>query len=128
IYIPWLPGALFYRQGHTNTTEFIADLLENVAGFEPVGGNLSPMVEVTLYERDDGSCQVLHLVNTSGHFGTTFFEPVTMTDVEVTVPCQREPKTVVGLVAKEPCDISWHAGRLTVRLARLAAFEAIRIE
>src|SRR5690606_38109572 len=44
IYVPWLPGALFHRQGYPNTSEFMADLLEHVAQIEPVGGNLSPMV------------------------------------------------------------------------------------
>ncbi len=53
VYVPWLPGALFHRQGYPNTFEFAADLLENFAGLQSVGGNLSPQVEVTRFARDD---------------------------------------------------------------------------
>jgi hypothetical protein len=37
IYLPWLPGALFHRQGYPNTSDFIGDLVEHVVGIVPVG-------------------------------------------------------------------------------------------
>ena len=97
LYVPWSPGALFHRQGHINTAWFCADLLTGFAGLTPVGGNVSPQVEVTLFEKNDGSYQLLHLVNTSGHFGTTFYPPVTMTDVDVVIPCVENPPGRAGL-------------------------------
>jgi hypothetical protein len=127
IYIPWKPGILYYRQGHTNTIDFIADLLENVAGLNPVGGNLSPMVEVTLMERADGSYQLLHLVNGSGHFGVTYFAPVTMKGLEVAVPYRGMPGSVSSLVTGNPCDFEAKDGTLTVRIENLELFEAIKI-
>ena len=128
IYVPWLPGALFHRQGYTNTTDLCADLLEKIAGLKPAGGKLSPMVEVTLFEKTNGSHQLLHLVNGSGHFGTSFFEPVTMTDLEVAVACVRRPKIVRSLRYQEERDHSWENGTLTVRIPRLELFEAVAIE
>ena len=48
IYIPWEPGQLFHRQGYPNTSDFVTDLLEEVAGLTSIRGNLSPMVEVNV--------------------------------------------------------------------------------
>jgi hypothetical protein len=127
IYVPWEPGALYYRQGYTNTLDFCLDLLQGVAGIEPVGGNLSPMVEVTLFERRDGAHQLLHLVNGSGHFGVTFFPPVTMTDLTVVVPCPAAPRSVTSLVTGRSCETQFADRRLTVRVPRLELFEAIKI-
>lgn len=127
IHVPWEPGALYHRQGYTNTLDFCLDLLEGVAGIEPVGGNLSPMVEVTLFQRRDGAHQLLHLVNGSGHFGTSFFAPVAMTDLVVVVPCEAAPRSVTSLVTGEPCNTIYSDGRLTVRVPRLELFEAIKI-
>jgi hypothetical protein len=127
IYIPWLPGALFHRQGHPNTAWFCADLLESFAGVEPLGGGLSPQVEAALLEADDGSYQLLSLVNGSGHFGNSFYAPEPMTDVEVVLGCVREPRSVEGLVAGAPLSHVWEDGRLTVRLPTLELFEAIKI-
>lgn len=42
IYLPWLPGTLFHRQGYPNTSDFVGDLLAHVAGIAPIGGDLPP--------------------------------------------------------------------------------------
>jgi len=128
LYVPWLPGSLFHRQGYANTGDFCAVLLEEIAGVAPVGGELSPMVEVTLFEKGDGSGRLLHLVNGSGHFGTSFFPPVPMADLEGVVSCAQEPASVQGLRQGEACGFDWADGVLVVRIPRLELFEAIAIE
>jgi hypothetical protein len=127
IYVPWLPGALFHRQGHLNTAWFCADLLEGFADVRPVGGNLSSQVEVTLLEKDDGSYSMLHLVNTSGHFGNSFYAPEVMNDVEVVIDYAQTPTSVVGLRSGEDLPHTWEDGRLTITVPALALFEAIKI-
>jgi hypothetical protein len=127
IYIPWLPGQLYRRQGHTNTFDFASDLLEGVAGIAPVGGNLSPMVEVTLLGSKQDGAQLLHLVNGSGHFGTTFYAPVPMHDVKVSIPCLAAPSSVISLVTGEPAAFGFADGTLSVTVPRLKLFEALQI-
>jgi hypothetical protein len=127
IYLPWLPGSLFQRQGYVNTTDFVADLLENVAGLTAVNGNLSPMVEVTRFAKADGSYELLHLVNGSGHFGVSFFAPVTMTNLEVVIPCDQEPQSVQGLVSGQNFGYQSQPGQLTIQVPRLELMEAIKI-
>lgn len=127
VYLPWRPGALFHRQGHLNTTWFIADLLAQVAGIPPVGGNLSPMVEVTHFASLDGDYDLVHLVNGSGHFGTSFFAPIPMHDLRVELALAQEPSAVHGLVQNAAYDYTWQDGRLTIHVPRVDLFEAIRI-
>jgi len=127
IYLPWSPGALFHRQGYVNTAWFCADLLQTVAGLTPLGGNLAPQVEATLFEKGDGSYLLLHLVNGSGHFGTTFYPPVTMTDVEVVAPCAKEPVSVRGLRSGQSLTYTWNQGALTISVPKLDLFEAVKI-
>ncbi|MEZ4867364.1 MAG: beta-galactosidase trimerization domain-containing protein [Caldilineaceae bacterium] len=126
LYLPWLPGALFHRQGYLNTSEFVADLLENVAEIAPVGGALSPMVEVTHF--GGNGFDLVHLVNTSGHFGVSFYAPVTMSDVSVSVLYDHAPQSVRGLVSGQDHDHTWQDGTLTIQVEKLGAFEALRIE
>lgn len=128
IYVPWMPGALFHRQGHLNTAWFCADLLTGIAGVTAVAGNLSPMVEVTLFAKDDGSKQLLSLVNTSGHFGNSFYPSVQMRDVKVQVPLMEAPSAVVGLRSGRELPHSWVEGSLTITVPKLQLFEAIRID
>jgi hypothetical protein len=127
IYLPWLPGALFHRQGYPNTTDFIGDLLDQVAGLAPVAGNLSPMVEVTHFARTDGTHELVHLVNGSGHFGNSFFAPIPMHDLTVTVRCAQKPQYVKSLVNNTLCNHNWHDGALTIDIPRLALFDALEI-
>jgi hypothetical protein len=127
IYIPWEPGALFHRQGYTNTFDFAADVLAGVAELSPAGGNLPPMVEVTWFEDPASGRRLLHLINDSGHFGTSFFAPLSLADLEVAVPQPGKPDSVRSLVSGQPCDYGWQDGWLTIQVAKLGLFEAIEV-
>jgi hypothetical protein len=127
IYIPWLPGTLFHRQGHTNTSDFLADLLQNSAGTRPVGGNILPMVEVTHQTKEDGSCDLVHLVNASGHFGVSFYEPIPILNVALSLPYNRPPAEVRCLVSGERCEYEWVNHELVLHIPRLDLFEAVQI-
>lgn len=127
IYLPWEPGALFHRQGYTNTIDFIADLLAGTAGLTPAGGNLSPMVEVTWFENTHSGRRLLHLINGSGHFGTSFYAPIPMVDLEVIVPCPDRPVSVKSLVKNQAWDYAWQEGQLTIQVGKLDLFEAMEI-
>jgi hypothetical protein len=127
IYIPWEPGALFHRQGYTNTIDFIADLLAGTAGLVPVGGNLSPMVEVTWFENLNSGRRLLHLINGSGHFGTSFYAPISMTDLEVIIPCSVRPVSVKSLGKDRACNYTWQEGQLTIQVETLDLFEAMEV-
>ncbi|GAB4561123.1 MAG: hypothetical protein Kow0047_08210 [Anaerolineae bacterium] len=127
IYIPWLPGKLFYRQGHTNTFDFVADLLQAIGQLQPVGGNLSPMVEVTRHASADGQYELIHLVNGSGHFGVTFYEPVPMTDITISIPSVQRPQRVLSLVSAQEYEHAWADGVLTIHVPQLRFFDAIKV-
>jgi len=130
IYIPWKPGELFHRQGYTNTSDFAADLLEHAAGLTPVRGNVPPMVEVTVFEQQGKNASLLHLVNGTGHFGVTFYEPVTLSDLEVKLPAGTVPQavtSVASLVTGKEYSYELNDGQLTVKLDKLSLFDAIRI-
>lgn len=126
IHFPWLPGTLFHREGYDNTPVFIRDVLKQVAGLRAVEGNLSPMVEIT---KSRGDTYILvQLVNGSGHFGTSFYEPVTMTNLEFSIPVEQEPRNIACLNGGK-ADFSYSAAEKTVKLHvdRLDFFEAIKL-
>jgi hypothetical protein len=129
IYLPWSPGALFHRQGHLNTAYFCGDLLLHIADVGSVQGSLSPMVEVTRFTKSDGSYDLLHLVNGSGHFGNSFYAPVTMQDVRVLIKSASAPRDVIALRGGEDRrpTFDWSEGRLSIDVSELRLFEALKI-
>ncbi len=126
IHVPWLPGSLFYRQGYTNTAWFLADLIQHVAGVEPLGGNLPEQVEVTRMVNKAGF-ELIHLVNSSGHYGTSFYAPVEMHDLTVTLPCERAPRRAESLITDAPLEAAWADGTLTLQIPRLGLLEAVKL-
>lgn len=132
LYLPWLPGRLFYREGYDNTPIFLGDLLKRRLGLPAVDGNLSPMVEITLARRGEAGREngfrLIQLVNTSGHFGNSFYKPLSMMDLKLTIGQDNRPESVCALTDGRGLDFSWVEGRLTVRLDRLDAFEGIKIQ
>jgi hypothetical protein len=86
------------------------------------------MVEVTLFAKHGSNAQLLHLVNGSGHFGVSFFEPVTMHDLEVILPCASASTQVRSLVTGESYSSCFDGGNLAIHVPRLELLEAILIE
>jgi hypothetical protein len=127
IYLPWLPGQLFHRQGYLNTAAFVADVIEGLAGQAPVGGNLPPMVEVTLFENPTRGTRLLHLVNGTGHFGVSFYAPATLSNLEVRVPGAAMPSGAVSLVTGQPVPCHVEGDDLVLSVASLGLFEAIEL-
>ncbi len=128
LYVPWSPGALFHRQGHVNTADFCLDLLQRVAGLEPVACNLSPMIEVTHFESDDGTYQLIHLVNGTGHFGNTFYPPVPIENCQIQIDYPGTPSAVTGLRSGASLPFTRSRGKLSVHVPELGLFEAIKID
>lgn len=128
VYVPWLPGELYAREGYENARAFLTDVLTGLGGLEAVAPGLTPMVEVSYAVEKDGKHALAQLVNTSGHFGTSYFEPVPVSDIALTLPCgQRvtEVRNWTGGGAYVPFE---QAGeRLTIKLDRLEAFAALKI-
>lgn len=127
IYLPWLPGSLFHRQGHTNTFDFAVDLLENTAHCRPVGGNLPSQVQVTHFVEKDGNASLVHLVNHSGHFGNTWFAPLTLADLTVEIEAELTPQRVTSLCTGRDLEHKHAEGVLVINVPHLGLFEAIRI-
>jgi hypothetical protein len=126
VLLPWRCGALVERDGHPTTVDLLADVLEHLAGVEPLGGNLPPMVEATVFGRRDGAL-VVHVVNLSGHFGGRELAPVPMRDLEVVVPFDREPAGVRALVGGS-CTWSVRGRLVSLRIAELALFEVLVVD
>lgn len=126
IHVPWLPGSLFHRQGYTNTVWFLVDLLQQVAGVKPVGGNVPEQVEVTRMVNDAGF-ELVHLVNSSGHYGTSFYAPVTMRDLTVELACERPPARAESLTSGAAVHVTWDGGVATLQVPELGPFEAIKL-
>jgi len=127
VYLPWLPGRQFYQQGQLNTLWFISDLLQGVAGMQPVQGNLPAQVEVSLMENSAGAT-LLHLVNTSGHFGNTYHAALPIYDLEINLPWRSAlPSGVQLLRAGSSAEFELRDGSLHLYLPRLDLFEAIEI-
>lgn len=126
VYLPWEPGPTFYEQGHPNTGDFLADVLEQLAGVTPINIDAPSQVEVT--RLTDGDRDVVHFINGSGHFGNTFHEPVPIHDVSVTVSRDREPGRVEALVADTTCPVDEVQGTFTITIPRIDRFEALLID
>lgn len=128
VLIPWMPGLLFCRDGYANTFRFLRDLLKNVAGIPTVEGRpFTPMVEVTAGVARDRSRMLVQLVNNTGHFGTSYLDPVPVCEIELSVPCPHRPERVESQLSGEALPFAWADGRLSLTVPRLEHFEGLKI-
>lgn len=127
VYIPWNIGDAFYAHGHLSLSDFAADLLQHVLGIEPIGGNVSRTVEMTLQKKGDDSAYLLHLINGSGLLGNSFYEPIRMSDVQVSLPFTQKVETVLSLANGKEYDFHLKDGTLEINIGTLDHFDAIKI-
>lgn len=124
--IPWLPGSFYSRTGHSNTTGFMRDVLSTHCAVKSVAEELTPMVEVTVSE-DDKNRGLVQLVNNSGAFGLTFFEPLPVENIRLEIPAKRRPLRVVSLMGNK---VTWRLEGeiLNLLLDRLGEYDGLSIE
>jgi len=126
LYIPWRPGALFYRQGYASYLAYLRDLL-GMLGSTPLETNLPEMAELASHTAGDGSFELFSLVNGTGHFGLSFFAPVRLADVRVTVPSARDVKYVRSLKLDRELEFTRASGGVAILLPVLDQYDAIKI-
>ncbi len=128
VYLPWLPGELFFREGYVNTSCFALDVLTEVACISPVDTNAGPMAEITIQRpADDASVSIVSVINTSGHFATTVYDPVPMGGVTVRLDVAREPDRVESLRDGRAIPYEHSDGRLTLTFDVKDICEAVMI-
>ncbi len=126
VYIPWLPGTFYNLGGHSNTFWFMQDVLRNLCGMKSIAPALNPMVEVSLSERSNGELFV-QLVNNSGHFGLSFFDPVPLYHCRLEVPSGRKPASAVSLRTGKSLSYEYKDSVVYLELEELQDYDAIRI-
>ncbi len=125
VYLPFLPGSLFLEGGYDNTAWFLRDVLLQVLGLTDVAPALTPMVEVCAAEKPGKL--VVQLVNASGHFGTSFFAPLPIRDIQLRLPLDQAPADVRSLQLPDNVQWSFAAGTLRLQLSELGFHEAIEV-
>lgn len=128
IHIPWLAGKIFQRDSYPNTFCFMQDVLKRFAGLENVEeAPFSPMVEVTLGYSRDNSHAMVHLVNNSGHFGCSYFEPIPVRDIRLKIRMESKPTAIFLLTGGNAPQYRWEDGYLFLSVEFLDTFAAIDI-
>ncbi len=126
VYIPWLPGVFYDLGGHSNTFWFMRDILMSVCGMKSIAGDLSPMVEVSLSERENGDLFV-QLVNNSGCFGLSFFDPAPMYQCGLEIPSHRMPKAAASIKTGRSYDFEYRNDTIYFWIDELMEYDAVDI-
>lgn len=137
VYLPWMAGTFYYREGYQNTLNIMQDVLCHLCGAAPIATKLTPMVEVNINKK--GDMTILQLVNTSGVFSNSFFPPVPVHDIELHLPIdgvtEEEQKKRKETGRRKLPDVqTYNGGTVSVRqigkewiltLDKLSAYEMI---
>jgi hypothetical protein len=128
VFVPWRPAHEYYNFGFPATGNFMADVLENVLGLGPVGGNLPPMVEVSYTRKTDGSACYIHLVNDSGFFCGSYFEPIELNNLTTEIRWNaKAPVSVLSMTKGTELKYEMRGGFLKLFFDKLNLFEAVKI-
>ena len=128
VFLPWKLGAFYYRQGYAGYLAFVRELLRRYLHEEPAGGNLPEMVELAIHRGTRENFHLLTMVNNSGHFGLSFFEPVPMTGRKIEFAWEHPVTKAISLVHKKELAFRQESGRIQISIGELNAFDAIRME
>jgi hypothetical protein len=126
VYIPWKPGTFLYKEGYLNTEWFMWDVLEQICKAKSIAPELSPMVETNIASRPGRV--VVQLVNTSGHFGNSYYAPLPVSDIKLKVPVSAPINRAWTLYNKGELEFKQAGDIVEVTLPCLQEYEAIILE
>lgn len=84
IYLPWKAGTFYYAEGYQNTLNVISDVLHSICGLPDLAPGLTPMAELVLCRK--AGTIVVQLVNASGVFANSYFDPLPIRDIRLLLP------------------------------------------
>ena len=137
IYLAFGAAAMYRKEGYQNTLSFLQDILFGLAGARSASPDLTPMAEITM--NYSGRKLLLQLVNTSGVFGNSYFDPLPVRDITLQIP--REILAPLVPDASDSCQGKFLAealnggtvteelsgDHLLIRLDRLDHYEAVTV-
>lgn len=126
-FIPWLPGTVYYKEGYDNTLFFIQDVIRSLSKVKCFGKDLSPMVEVTFSTGEDDSYSLIQFVNTSGHFGTSYFKAIPMHNLQVNIPIRFSVMEAISLTTNDVIEFTQENEIISLNLSVLNDFESIKL-
>ncbi|WP_240419506.1 alpha-amylase family protein [Paenibacillus periandrae] len=85
VYVPWSPGELYYRYGYEDHKHIVLDLLEQLMTNGPKAITNAPHNVELFVHRLDERTHIVHLLNLSGFNGITYFEPVPVHGIQITL-------------------------------------------
>lgn len=124
IFIPWLTGSFYFNEGYQNSLDVMQDVLFELCGLPELAPGLSPMVEMTVCRKEEKT--VIQLVNGSGVFGNSYFEPLPVRDIALRLPGMEEKQGTALAGGRVTCRSA--DGSLIVCLDVLNEYEAIVLE
>ena len=84
VYIPFLIGDFYAKEGHRNSLDFMRDVLFEICQIAETAPGLSPMVEINICRTD--SERIVQFVNESGCMEKHYMEPLPVHDLSVRIP------------------------------------------
>ena len=131
VYIPFMAGTFYQEQGYENTFMLLKDVMIHLTGLKPAAEDLTPMCEITV-TRQSGRT-LIHLINNSGCFGSSFFAPVPLTGICLRNlhKCGENSMDQVRIQAHnggKASLVKTDSGEYRILLDRLDTYEVITIE
>ncbi|HMG88402.1 MAG TPA: hypothetical protein VK589_00030, partial [Chryseolinea sp.] len=71
---------------------------------------------------------ILHLVNLTGFSGNTYFEPLSVHNVSISLKSDFKPSRVFSITTEESIDFRWEDGRIKFSLDELKEYDGIVIQ
>lgn len=84
VYLPWKGGTLYQREGLANPFLFLQDVLFGLCGVPKLAPELTSMVELVMCRKN--KCVVVQLINGTGCFANSWFSPVPVRDIHLSLP------------------------------------------
>lgn len=125
IYVPWMVGAFYFKEGYQNSLNIMQDILFSLAGVDEMAPDLTPMVEMNICKND--TCKLIQFVNTTGCFANSFFTPVPVYRIKVMLPGLM-PESKVSTLRGGKASIENENGTYYIALDVVNDYEGIVIE
>ncbi|NHN34197.1 family 10 glycosylhydrolase [Paenibacillus agricola] len=128
VYLPWQAGELYYKYGYADHKHVVLDILDDMASARLKLTTNAPQNVEVFFNRLDAHTYILHLLNLSGFNGTTYFEPVPIYDLEISLHDIGDCKLLDILTPSVIANFTTINGNTAIQLPELKDFAAIVIK
>lgn len=128
VFIPWFIGKHYYEKANETQSLLVESAIDGLLNFKNDVQLNNPLIQLTHFASVNDDYEWIGMINHTGQLNNSYYAPVPLLNIEVTIKTDHKPKSVKLVNAGKSIDYDYKKGSIKIIIDELNDFDMIKID